>query len=140
MALYWNDTRFPSRLLRSSEENLALGDGLVRPRLLNIGSILGVGAWKGLPVKHEIGMTELARSPSCGADIIVSILHRHSPKTLSDFFAAPNFEFIHFKEAVNPNLPPKETQKFVIGRKGNLVKVSPSGKTACAGLFTIRRF
>lgn len=125
MALYWNDIRFPSRLVRSSEDKVSRGDGLVRPRLLNIGSILGVGAWKGLPMKHGTGMTELARSPSCGADIIVSILHRHSPKTLSDFFAVTNFEFVHINEAVDLNMPPKKTRKFVIGRQGDLVKVSP---------------
>lgn len=122
MSLYWNDTRFPRRLLRSSGENLYREDGLVRPRLLNIGSILGVGVWRGLPQKHKSGKTPaaLTRNPSCGADIIVSILYRHSPTTLSDLFSASDFEFVHS----NGSLDPSHFQKFAIGRKGNLVKVS----------------
>lgn len=131
MVLYWNDTRFPHRLLRSSEENLCRGDGLVRPRLLNLGSILGVGVWKGLPQKSKYGMTPaaLARRPSCGADIIVSILYRHSPTTLSDLFAASDFEFTHSNESLSSS----HFQKFAIGRKGNLVKVSPSITLFCKG-------
>lgn len=131
MTIYWNDTRFPRRLLRSSEENLCRGDGLVRPRLLNIGSILGVGVWKGLPQKHKSDMTPaaIARRPSCGADIIVSILYRHSPTTLGDLFASSHFELVHSNESLDPS----HFRKFAIGRKGNLVKVSPSIGLFCAG-------
>lgn len=131
MVLYWDGTRFPRRLLRSSEENLCRGDGLVRPRLLNLGSILRVGVWKGLPQKRKSGMTPpaLTRSPSCGADIIVSILYRHNPTTLSDLFAASDFEFVHSNESLHST----HFQNFAIGRKGNLVKVSPSIVPFCKG-------
>lgn len=127
MPYHWEDKRFSPNLLRPrSQRFLAYKeDGLVQAGLLNMGFLLGVGSWRGLPKskKDGPGSTELAVDPSCAADIIVSILYQHSPQTLDDFFSATEFCLVHTYDTTDPETAPKDLKTFSIARFGDRVKV-----------------
>lgn len=124
MVIHLNDRLISHKLLRSARQYWFLKGGLVRPALLNMGHLLGVGAWRGLPNQHKSSwLAELRANPPCAADIIVSILYQHSRETLRDFFCGQQFVFAHRSVEDDPAMVPQDFEIFAIRREGALVKV-----------------
>lgn len=134
MAPIWEDRRFTRERLRSAGDR-PLMSGVIHAGLINVGSLLGVGGWRGLPKRHST-RTQLAMDPSSAADIIVSIIYQFSPQVLDDFFSASQFVYIHQHDGNDTSQTPSDLDRFAIIRQGYRVKV---GTSNCTGSFSLRR-
>lgn len=122
----WRDPRFPSAMLRDSGPGRVVPNGPVHAGLINLGSLLGVGRWGGLPNRQNTTntMTDLAADPWCAADMIVSVLYRYRPSALEEFFCATTFTYVHRYDGEHSSQVPEGFERFVIMRRGSVVTVS----------------
>lgn len=96
--------------------------GTVVPSILNMGHILGVAQYSGLPAPGDD--LAYALQPASGADVIVTVLYqrsRHLLRRFLEFGDAEEFTYAHYQTA--PGEGREERKPFVIVRNGDRVEV-----------------
>lgn len=92
------------------------GTYFIIPGVLNLAEMLHSTVWTGQPGPNT---PRLRTRPMNGADIMVTVLYRHHPLTLREFFDKESFEFVHFSTDSENRQGP-----FAIVRRGECIEVS----------------